>query len=408
VARDLAIHAEARLSPLVLTGSRRADILRRLTLTGDVRGRVSSLGFLDRYLKKDPWLGVEGQGRLAARVNLAGGRLRPGTRLTIDRARVQAEYLESRATGEAVVTGSVDRKRAVLQVLFDRFQSALRDRRDAPAHLRGRGLRLAVSSSDLDLTTPVRDLRATIDLPEAEVVNLEAYNAYLPAGTGVAILGGTGRLRSRLDLDLAARKAQGEVSLTSSAVRVQFQDLEIEGNMNLEALLSGSNFQTNGFRLDGTRLELSQVALREIGEPEGKGEAGWWARLELTDGDLDWKRPFGLRSSARLSMRDSGFFLSLFARKRNFLAWFKDLLTVQDLQARGDVRFREGAIEIDSLHVTGGKLDLRSRLRFTRESKRGDLLIRWGRFTTGIELRDGKRDFKLVRPVEWYEGGGTP
>jgi hypothetical protein len=407
VARDLAIQTEARLAPFVLAGALRADVLRRLTLTGEVRGQVSSLGFLDRYLKKDPWLDIEGQGRLAARVDLAGGRLRPGTRLTIDRARVQAEYLESRATGEAVVTGSVEgRQRASLQILFDRFQSALRDRRDAPAHLRGRGLRLAVSSSDLDLATPVSDLRTTIDLPEAEVVNLDAYNAYLPPGTGVEILGGTGRLRSRLDLDVASGKAQGEVSLTSSAVRVQFQDLEVAGNLSLRALLSGSKFQTHGFRLDGTRLELSQVALREIGEPEEKSEAGWWARLELTDGDLDWKRPFGLRSSARLSMRDSGFFLSLFARKRNFLAWFKDLLTVQDLTAVGDVRLQEGAIEIDPLHVTGGKLDLRSRLRFTRESKRGDLLLRWGRFTTGIELRDGKRDFKLVRPVEWYEGGG--
>jgi hypothetical protein len=406
VARDLAIHTEVRLAPLVLAGAQRAEILRRLTLTGDVRGQVSSLGFLDRYLKKDPWLGIEGRGRLDAKARLSGGRLLPGTRLKIDRARVQAEYLESRATGEALVTGSVEKNRAVLQVLFDRFQSALRDRRDAPAHLRGRGLRLAVSSSDLDLATPVSDLRATIDLPEAEVVSLEAYNAYLPAGTGVAILGGTGRLRSRLDLDVAARKAQGEVSLTSSAVRVQFQDVEIEGNLSLRALLSGSRFQTQGFRLDGTRLDLSQVVLRETGEPEEKGEAGWWARLELTDGDLDWKRPFELRSSARIAMRDSGLLLSLFARKKNFLAWFKDLLTVRDVKALADIRLREGAVEIDPLHVTGDKLDLRSRLRFTRESRRGDLLLRWGRFTTGIELRDGKRDFKLVRPVEWYEAGG--
>jgi translocation and assembly module TamB len=406
VARDLAIHTEVRLAPLILAGAERAEILRRLTVTGDVRGQVASLGFLDRYLKKDPRLGIEGQGRLDAKARLAGGRLLPGTRLRIDRARVQAEYLESRATGDALVTGSVEKNRAVLRVLFDRFQSALRDQRDAPAHLRGRGLRLAVSSSDLDLATPVSDLRATIDLPEAEVVNLDAYNAYLPPGTGVEILGGAGRLSSRLDLDVASGRARGEVSLTSSAVRVQFQDVEIQGDLNLKALLSGSRFQTHGFRLDGTRLDLRQVVLREIGEPEENGEAGWWARLELTDGDLDWKRPFGLRSSARLSMRDSGLFLSLFSRKRNFLSWFKDLLTVRDLTALADVRLREGAIEIDPLHVTGGKLDLRSRLRFTRESKRGDLLLRWGRFTTGIELRDGKRDFKLVRPVEWYEAGG--
>ncbi|HYO16354.1 MAG TPA: MMPL family transporter, partial [Thermoanaerobaculia bacterium] len=36
------------------------------------------------------------------------------------------------------------------------------------------------------------------------------------------------------------------------------------------------------------------------------------------------------------------------------------------------------------------------------------LLACWGRFTAGagIELRDRERDFKLVRPAEWYEGGG--
>jgi hypothetical protein len=48
-------------------------------------------------------------------------------------------------------------------------------------------------------------------------------------------------------------------------------------------------------------------------------------------------------------------------------------------------------------------MEVRSRMIFSKARKRGDLYLRYGRLAAGIELRDGRRDFKLRRALEWYE-----
>jgi hypothetical protein len=40
---------------------------------------------------------------------------------------------------------------------------------------------------------------------------------------------------------------------------------------------------------------------------------------------------------------------------------------------------------------------------FSKTQRMGDLYLRYGRLAAGIELRDGQRNFKLRRPLEWYE-----
>jgi hypothetical protein len=107
-------------------------------------------------------------------------------------------------------------------------------------------------------------------------------------------------------------------------------------------------------------------------------------------------------------MKNSGFLLSVFGRRKSFPHWFQRLLRIEGVRAEGTVRCGDGAIEISPLRVTGGRFELRSRLRFTRESKQGDLFLRWGKLTTGIELRDGKRTFKLRHPEAWFESGKEP
>ena len=57
-----------------------------------------------------------------------------------------------------------------------------------------------------------------------------------------------------------------------------------------------------------------------------------------------------------------------------------------------------------SLQASGGPLEIRSRMDFSKTRRWGDLFLRYGRLAAGIELRDGQRSIKLVHPLEWYEG----
>jgi hypothetical protein len=102
-------------------------------------------------------------------------------------------------------------------------------------------------------------------------------------------------------------------------------------------------------------------------------------------------------------MKSSGPLLALFAERSRFLRWFDDVLNVENVLARGGLRIGNGVVEIESLQATGGALELRSRMIFSKDRRLGDLYVRYGRLAAGIELRGKERNFKLRRPLEWYE-----
>ena len=68
-------------------------------------------------------------------------------------------------------------------------------------------------------------------------------------------------------------------------------------------------------------------------------------------------------------------------------------------------------MQIDSLRASAQTrdLELRSRMRFSRQQRRGDLYVRYGRLAAGVALRDGRRDVVLRHPLEWFTAGaGRP
>ncbi len=409
-AQDLALKVEIRIEPSVLGKDRGPQFLRYASGSGSIRGRISSLGFLQPYLQKTPWLAVQGAGGLDAKVQFDRGRLAPGSRMTITASPVRAALFDSLATGRGTVTVAVETGQSgpltAMRVRFEQFGITDERRKGRPAYIRGRGLRIAaVSPGALDLTAPVPDFDATLDLPDAEVPDLAVYNALIPEETGFSILASPGRVRMHLEASTATRKAKGIATLTSQAGKIQFQNLELQGNLTLRAPLVSSDLATRKFDLKGTRLELDDVFYQEIAAAAPAEPTPWWLRAQLDSGSLVWSAPLSLRGAGRIDMKSSGPLLALFAQRSRFLRWFDDALNVENVAARGVLRIGDGVVEIESLQATGGPLEVRSRMIFSKVKKRGDLYLRYGRLAAGIELRDGQRNLKLRRPLEWFESG---
>jgi hypothetical protein len=241
------------------------------------------------------------------------------------------------------------------------------------------------------------------------VRDLAFYNGYLPPGTGVSILEGSGRLGFDLRLQTEGQTAQGEVTLRSDAMKVRVEDLELAGALDLRARLSSPDLRTRRFTLDGTSLFLDRVEIRHIGPDAGpprgtKRETAWWARVSLERGAMEWTRPLTLTSSVRLEVKEAGFLFNLLSRRRPYLAWFGNRLRRTPLVARGELRLAQGAIEVEPLEVLGGHFDIRSRLRLSRESRHGHLFVRWRRLALGVDLEGRERRYRLVRPLEWFLG----
>ncbi len=410
-AQNLSVEVETRIEPVVLGKPMGLAFLRYVSGTATLRSRISSLGFLDAYFQKTPWLKLQGQGGLSADVRVDHGRLDPGSRITVNASPVKATILDSLATGRGTVTASVAAGRkgspsTMLAVRFDRFGLEDLRRKGRPDYLRGRGLRIsAVAPGALDLAGPVPDFDATIDLPDAEVPDLAVYDALLPAGAGVALTGGSGRARMHLEVAGATRKTRGSVTLTSDAARVQVQNLLLQGNLKLSAPLVSPDLQTRRFDLEGTSLDLDGIDYRDV-NAEGPAEATpWWARARIESGSIVWGAPLSLRGQGRVDMKNAGPLLALFSQRSRLVRWFDDVLNVEDVTARGVLRLGDGVLAIESLQATGGSLEVRSRMIFSKERRLGDLYVRYGRLAVGIELRDGQRNLKLRKPLRWYESG---
>lgn len=409
MARNLLLKVETQLEPSILGQTVGLAFLRYASGTATLRSRISSLGFLEAFLQKTPWLSLQGQGSLSADIRLDHGRLTPGSRIAVNASPVQAKIFDSLATGRGTVNASVapgknGNSRTSLDIRFDRFGLEDLRRKGRPDYLRGRGLRIsAVAPGPLDLTGAVPDFDATLDIPDAEVPDLAVYDALLPREAGFAITGGRGRAKMHLEVATATRKARGNVTLTSDEARVQLQNLLLQGNLKLQAPLASPDLDSRRFDLQGAHLDLDGVSYRDVNAEAPAEPTPWWARARIQSGSLVWGAPLSLRGQGEVDMKNAGPLLTLFSQRNRLLRWFDDVLNVENVTARGTLRMGDGVLEIESLQATGGSLEVRSRMIFSKDRRLGDLYVRYGRLATGVELRDGKRTLRLRRPLEWFE-----
>src|SRR5687767_14143416 len=112
---------------------------------------------------------------------------------------------------------------------------------------------------------------------------------------------------------------------------------------------------------------------------------------------MEWTRPLVLSSSVRLKMKEAGFLLSLLSTRKPYLAWFGNRLRGTPVEARGELRLAEGAIEVEPLEVRGGHFDIRSRLRLSRERRHGHLFVRWRSLALGVDLEGRERRYRLIK-----------
>jgi hypothetical protein len=411
-ARRLALKLQTHIEPLVLGSTPGLTFLRQVSGSADVRAAISSFGFLAPYLRKAA-LKLQGEGNLDAAVRLDAGRVRAGSRLAIRQARVSAAFLDTLASGSGTVTLAVDpvdpQARPAFRVHLDRFGFADLRQAGHPVYVRGvrgRGLEMkANAAGGLDLAGAVPDFDASLAMTDAEVPDLRVYNALLPEGAGFAILSGAGRVGLRLALSTATGKTRGTAFLTSNAARVQVQDLDVQGRVALQVPFSSPDLQNRHFDLDGVQVTLDRVVYGEGGQgDEARSRSpDWWARARIADGAVVWGQPLSLHAAGAVEMRDSGPLIALFSERNRLVKWFDQVLSVEGVTAQGVLRIENGVVAIESFQAKGGNLEVHSRMRFSKTRKAGDLLVRYGRLVAGVELLDGKRDFKLIRAQEWFD-----
>jgi translocation and assembly module TamB len=367
-----------------------------------LEGMVDRLGFLDAFLPREHGLALRGRGRLAADLRLRGEQLLAESHLRVDADELSVGFLDYRAEGrgelEAHLEGEAPAAR--LRLSLPRF-ALRREAEQERTWLAGRHLSLETAVPRFSLDTEALDIAEVttrVALPIVEVPDLALYNAYLPEAAGVELLGGRASLEAALQLE--GLGARGDLVLQGFGAELRLADQRLSGDLRLEARLREGDLAGRRFDAAGSLLRLDNVTRRDA---DGQGEAGWWARLALEEGQLTWTEPLEVNARLGLAMRDSGLLARLFlagARERD---WLGRLLTVRDIQGEARLTMDADGIRLDEARLTGGQLALQADLAFRDERLDGRLHARLGRLAVGIALEEGERQLRFWQPRRWFE-----
>ncbi|MES1242579.1 MAG: hypothetical protein ABUT39_13275 [Acidobacteriota bacterium] len=372
-------------------------------LSGRARmeGVVPSLAFLEEYLSRTRWLALEAEGgRIAADLRVRRGRLLPGSRLDARQKLLAARVLDYRAYGPGRIAWEVLPDGAGrLDLGFGAFQ-VIRKGYGEP-HVRGRGLRITARTEEprlagLALFSP---RSFAVEMPSAEVPRLAFYNAYLPPASGLELTGGSGRISAGFRAAAPDWAAQGGLRLEARGVSARVEGRPLQGDILLRVPLRQADFQGRHFDVSGTKLDVSRVRIA------GAAQGNWWARAHLDRAVLEPGSPTLLRARLESTISDPRPIFAFAApaeRRGRLLNWLDRLLDIQGVGAVADVAVGAGGVTIDRMAVAGGPALIQGKLRIGGPRRQGILYVSYGRWDVGLAMDGDQRDWKVLKPKQWF------
>lgn len=365
--------------------------------------RFSSLAWIEGFFPQASWLHLNGAGDVDADVQVVQGKLAPGSRIGVPEVDAVVDVMGNRIRGQAnadirLDAGPQGQLAPHLQVVMQQFHIAATRAPDEP-YVEGRNLRLVLDA--VGQVGTLRDaMKGRVTFEQARVPDLRVYNAFLPRQQ-MRFNGGSGLLSGDLSLDTAGEVGQGTLAIAGRAASMHLAGIDVQGDLDLHLQLRRADLKRHSFVADGSTVEFRNLSFRE---PGGESRSGWWAKLKLARARLDIDKPISAGGSADVAMKDVGFLLALFSRKKDYPKWVFKLVDAGQAQVDGRVQWQDDVLILDRMQAHNERFDLAARLRLQGKRRSGQLYAEWGVLSMGVEARDGARQFHLIRAKQWYQG----
>ncbi|SKC73676.1 hypothetical protein [Pseudoxanthomonas indica] len=398
----LAIDADLRLRGREVPLADFRSLLPRAS--GHVVGqwRFSSLGWIEGFFPQATWLHLNGAGDVDADVQVVDGKLAPGSRIGVPEVDAVVDVMGNRIRGKAnadirLDAGPQGQLAPHLQATMEHFHIASTHAPDKP-YVEGSNLRLVLDA--VGQVGTLRDaMKGRVTFQQARVPDLRVYNAFLPHQQ-MRFSGGSGLLSGDLSLDTAGEVGQGTLNIAGRSAQMHLAGLDLQGDVDLNLLLRRADLKKHSFVADGSTVDFRNLSFRE---PGGEARSGWWAKLKLARARLDIDKPISAGGSADVTMKDVGFLLALFSRKKDYPKWVFKLVDAGQAQVDGRVQWQDDVLTLDRMQAHNQRFDLAARLHLQGKRRNGQLYAEWGVLSMGVEVRDGSRQFHLIRAKQWYQ-----
>jgi hypothetical protein len=393
VLEKLHLLTDARIDPLRPKGLAPAEVLQAVSGDFSIEAGDARFAFLEAYFRKVPWLHLRGTGPLKMDLRLDRGKLVRGTHFRLERDNMDAQFLDRRITGAGYAEGEVvpaeSGEAFRLRAVVNRYDVAEISGKDP--FMSGRDFEVTATSSSLDLTQPFTDLKVTVDLPQSDIPDMSFYNRYIPAESRLSILSGAGRVRMHFEGSQEEQSLHGDVLVTMKDLKLKFESITLSCDITISARLQHGDPREGRFEISGTRVDLLHAKPR------------WTGRIELPRSVIWFSQPVRMEASLKLALQDTRPIVIMFDAHHDVPTWVENLMTIEGVAGGARLAANEKTVEVRDLEITGKGLRTLADMDFSDAGRSGILYLRFHGFSLGVERSGGKRDFKFIRPLNWFE-----
>ena len=405
VAEDLRLDARLRIAPYVPGEHRDTGPLPFLSGRVDVDGRLGDLSIVRAFLRNTPMLDLEGgRARVDGAVVLDHGRVVDPTDLTISEASYAVRYLDDVvATGTGRIYGgrATGAEGEALRFELESFELS---RPDAPAaYARGRDLAVRVLAEQLDLVEAGEQVAIVVDVPSAEVLDVGAFDVYLPATSRLQLVGGTGRLSSWIDLDLRTNSGAASLDLEADDVEARLGERALRGDLEVRGKFVVQDPRSRRFEITSLAVDLDDVAVS--GERRHRSTdttGGWWSHTQVTAGTVRLTKPIELDAEVEIQAMDARPVFALVEDRKAALAWVDRLLDTDDVSGSARLVTSGPGIELRNLELEAGATRISGEICVHGEDSTMVILGAIRDRHIGLERTPQGSDWKLREPTEWF------
>jgi hypothetical protein len=372
---------------------------------------VGSFNFLKIFTAGLGNLDISGAGQLTGHLAVRDGYVRAGTELsaTTTNLGVAIRDIDISGVGSVFIQTPADADMPLkLDIHYDTLAATRMEESDP--FLRGTALQLSYTGSNFILPDPdmslkelwsdeaARQRRAdnTFDLAidDAKVIDMSAFNYYLPSDTAFSFAGGETALNARVSL--TEDTISGTIDLDSAAMKVQVDDQSFEADLDADIVIQSGVPRDLKANISGSSLRLFNV--RVDGNEESFDGDYWSTSLTFTDAEGTFIKPIDVNANAVLTVSDTRPLVTFFDNRNKPPKWLSNMMAVKNLEGEAELEVSDGAIRIPLAYVDSEKAEVGVKGVIANGERNGLVFARFKKFSTLLKRFDGKRDVDIIKP----------
>lgn len=394
---------KAQIEDLPLTPPLEQKMLNLVNADVDLAFHAPNLNFFNTILLEDvPDVRIMyGAGRIAMKVAIDQGVIRDGSEVIVAPRAIGVRVPDFDIIGKASIVVKATEKKAVATLALPEFE--LDSRADDKKVASGKHFKLVATAGNTDLTA-VRHVDVNLKLENAEVPSLRFLDRYIPAGSGIILVGGSGYANVEASLSTRSQKAKGKLFIKATNIQLKNRSAFVSGAAEIIGILASFDLKNRSADLSGSNLKLTNVTVKskQVAYNNVTLSAVAPKVLFAPASDTQWE------ASLAMGVSNLQPLVAIVSENVEMPGIVVGLLNIPDVAASATLEVKKNKIRIAPMALTAKDLRVDAQVSLTEVRKdemepRGAAFVKLGPLTAGMAIDGGIVTPIILGAPEWYK-----